>query len=93
MNAFIAHTTSTNVRILIDPERVSAMTHSGTTVYIFTPTNDFAFGTPGAFYGTEADGLEIMQRILDWRETRFIRGEKIANMLAEDPLEPESDPA
>lgn len=74
MNPFIDYTTSTNIRILIDPDRVVTMTHNHSEhrVYINAINDEFSFGsTTGSYYGTEAEGLEIMQKILEWRNDLF----------------------
>lgn len=93
MNAFIEHTTSTGRTFIMDPERVSLIDIAESTVTIYTNPMMFMFGLSVA-NGTKEDGLEIMQKILDWRNAQFDRAEKLKNMLAEDPeLEPGSEPA
>lgn len=86
MNAFIEHKTGEFTIFVIDPEKVSSMIVREGDVMIYTNNMMFGFGQ-GSINGTREDGLEIMQKILDWRNAQFDRAEKLKNLLAEDPFE------
>ena len=92
MTAFIEHKTDEFTQLFIDPEKVSSIVTQEHSLTIYLQTMTFSFGV-GSIYGDKATGIEVAAKILDWREMQFDRAEKLRNMLAEDPLERESDPA
>jgi hypothetical protein len=88
MNAFIEHQINETTRFMLDPDKVVCIVVQENQIMLQTHPFMFSFGA-GSIYGTRDQGLEIVQKILDWRNAQFDRAEKLRNMLAEDPL---SDP-